>query len=316
MYVDRLMRDWQVMHRAKAASLCSRATLMRRLREGVWWRPTRVTVALRTEFPDRDFAHLVGAAHCSPHGGVSGKSLPGLFGLQPHRAQVELSIPRPHNRPRADGYTLHRPCEVRLAPLRLPSGRDLMLDVGASSLAAAIDNLDLATTAWLLIRASNCIASGNDRELALTDFSSFAKRARQPRWPALTTLADAVIAGCESAGEVYVWVILSNLGVRFTCQRAYVIDQGLRQQSGGKMIRTDFVLEGDVIIEVDSALHTHIDDVRRDLWNLLDGRRTLRIVGTDVITDPVRAQQQLIGALDRLGVRTSATALPQWLQAA
>ena len=316
MYVDRLMHEWQVMPRAKAASLCSPATLMRRLRAGVWWRPTRVTVALRTEVPDKDFSFLVGAAHCSPHGGGSGKSLLGLFGLQPHQTPVELSIQRPHNRPAADGYTLHRPREVRLAALRLPSGRDLMIDVGAASLTTAAHELDLATTAWLLIRASGCISAAADRSTTLTDFSRFAKRAHISTWRELSTVADAVHAGCESAGEVYVWVILHSLGVAFTCQRAYTLGPGRDQQSGSKMIRTDFVLDGDVIIEVDSALHSHVDDVRRDLWNLLEGRRTLRIVGTDVIADPVRAQQQLIGALDRLGVRTSAKPLPAWLQAA
>jgi very-short-patch-repair endonuclease len=128
-------------------------------------------------------------------------------------------------------------------------------------------------------------------------------------------IATAVAGGCESAGEVYVWHLLGSLGVRFHAQREINVGVDAKAAIGSHLIRVDFIIEGDVILEVDSALHQHLKDVRRDLWNLTAGRRTLRIVGTDVISDPVRAQEQLAQALKHLGIRVNPQPLPAWLTA-
>ena len=305
-----------MLHRHHVASLCSRATLMRRLREGRWWRPTDWTVAERTECPDPDFDLLVASAHVWPDGGIGGTSLPALFGLGPAPARIEVSFPIERRASPSPKLLVRRRSLLSLAPWRIASGREVAIDVGASSLTAtATAGLSLADTAWLVIRAFDALVGKEPRHTQAARMNTYKSAAGESVSEALLGVSRAVGGGCESAGEVYVWFLLESLDVRLRTQHHLFVDPDNRSQIGSKKIRTDFDLEGDVLLEVDSGLHQHIQDVRRDLWNLTEGRRTLRIVGTDVIADPVRAQAQLAQALRVLGVPVRPCPLPTWLTA-
>lgn len=316
-YVDRVIHDRQVLHRHHAASLCSRATLMRRLREGRWWRPTDWTVALRTEFPDPDFDLLVASAHVWPDGGIGGTSLPALFGLAPAPERIEVSFPIDRRANPSPNLVVRRRSLLSLAPWRIASGREVAIDVGASSITAATAvGLTIADTAWLVIRSFDALVAKESRQMQAARIDTYKSAAGESVSEALQAVSRAVGGGCESAGEVYVWFLLDSLGVRFRTQHHLSVNRELRLHIGADEIRTDFVLEGEVLLEVDSGLHQHIKDVRRDLWNLTEGRRTLRIVGADVIADPVRAQAQLAQALRVLGIPIRPSPLPAWLTAA
>ena len=303
------------MHRSRAAKLSSRATVMRRLHRGTWWRPTSATVALRSVDQDADFTVLVGAAHAWPHGGVAGSSLPHLLGLGPASNAVELSIPRPRRLTVPEGYVVHRRSSVVLGALVLASGRQLTVDVGASSINAAAKDLSTEDVAWLLIRSLGLLPPTRNPREVCDAIGSYALRLNSSRSEEWFALSQAVADGCESAGEVYVWHLLHTLGVRFRTQSHHRVAHPDRGYLGQSHIRTDFLLEADVIVEVDSALHEHLKDVRRDLWNLAEGRRTIRIVGSDVIADPEGACHRLAEGLRRFGVPLRPTALPSWLTA-
>lgn len=314
-YADRVLNDRHVMHRHHVASLCSRATVMRRLREGRWWRPTDWTVAVRTEFPDPDFDLLVASAHVWPDGGIGGTSLPHLFGLGPAPERTEVSLPRPRHVDGPVPFVVRRRMTVCLAPWTLASGREVSVDIGPTSLIDAAAPLPVPGVAWLLIRTLAATPSHLVKVDVLDAFTSASAASPAKVRVAWAGVARAVGAGCESAGEVYVWHILESLGVRFAAQHHIAVGSDVRSDLGVDHIRTDFVLDGDVILEVDSGLHQHIKDVRRDLWNLVEGRRTLRIVGADVLADPVRAQAQLAAALTQLGITVRHRELPGWLTA-
>jgi very-short-patch-repair endonuclease len=190
------------------------------------------------------------------------------------------------------------------------------MDVGPSSLAAAAATLTLADVAWLLVRVKALEPSTADPRRFAESFTKYLKRTGNEKLDPWSSLARAVSGGCESAGEAFVWYLLESLGVGFRTQHHLAVGHDERLHVGSEYIRTDFLLDGDVILEVDSGLHQHVKDVRRDLWNLVEGRRTLRIVGTDVIADPVRAQSQLAKALRALGIPVRPTSLPAWLIAA
>jgi very-short-patch-repair endonuclease len=288
---------------------------MRRLREGRWWRPTDWTVALRTEFPDPDFDLLVASAHVWPDGGIGGTSLPLLFALGPAPSHTEVSLPRPRHVDGSLPFLVRRRTNVCLTSWTLPSGREISVDIGPISLIDAATQLTTPDVAWLLIRAVANRGPQVKAQNVLKAFTSALSTSPAHMRVAWAEVARAVGAGCESAGEVYVWHILESLCVRFATQHHIAVSSEVRQSLGAHHIRTDFVLDGDVLLEVDSSLHQHIKDVRRDLWNLTVGRRTLRIVGADVIADPVRAQEQLAAALTQLGITVRPRELPPWLTA-
>jgi hypothetical protein len=288
---------------------------MRRLREGRWWRPTDWTVALRTEFPDPDFDLLVASAHVWPDGGIAGPSLLQLFALSDLRLRTEVSVPNTDLVSGTSKFDVRRRRSLTLRSWRLPSGRALTVDVGPGSLAAAAAHLSHGDVAWLLIRAKALEPATGAATRLPKEFADYLARTGNDRARQWSCVAGAVAGGCESAGEVYVWFILESLGVPFRTQHHLPVDGTERDHLGTHHIRIDFLLDGDVILEVDSGLHQHLKDVRRDLWNLSAGRRTLRIVGADVIADPVRAQTQLARALRALGVPVRVTPLPAWLTA-
>ncbi len=315
-HVDRVMFKRQVLHRHHAASLCSRATLMRRVRAGEWWRPTPWTVALRQEAYDADFDLLTAAAHVWPDGGVGGATLRRVFGIGPQEAgSITATIDRRDRVAGAATITFTR-CEHRaLRVVVLPSRRELTVDIGPASLAAAARGQSIEDVSWLLVK-STALSHRTSRPLhAIDGFIKYVETSRKASVPGWRSVAVAVRGGCESAGEVFVWLILESLGVSFSTQHATQVSD--RRLVDTPTIRNDFLVDGGVVIEVDSGLHDHLKDVRRDLMNLTDGVRTIRVVGLDVMADPVRYQRLLARALNEMGVsvRPRPLPLPPWLTA-
>jgi very-short-patch-repair endonuclease len=313
LYVDRVIQDQQVLHRSRAAKLSSRATLMRRVRQGVWVRPTSRTVALKQTVPDDFFEYLVAAANVWPDGGITGTS---LTRLAHGKLSASIETARPRRVYDADGkYVVYRRQKVELAEFALPSGRILAVDVSASSLIEASTDATPEEIAWTLIR---CLARTTParRRVLLTRFGEESRRIGHPMANAIKDISVEIAGGAESAGEVYVGLVLRSLGVAFDRQHVIGLDASARSALGSRTIRTDFLLQCGVILEVDSQLHDHVRDVRRDMWNLEHGRRTLRVVGQDVVADPVRARQQLARLLAHMQVPMNPSALSPWMTAA
>ena len=288
---------------------------MRRIRSGTWYRPTSVTVATREAIPPSDFSLLVAAAHGWPWGGVSGESLRVACGLAKASGPLEVAVPHSRSGTRDPTVILRRRLDLPLGYVRLESGRRIPIDLSAASLREAADELKPEDLAWLLVKTCGPLAPARRCE-RLHALSGVRQAWGQAQRTLVRELGLAVCAGAESAGEVYVWHLLTRLRVSFTAQRTLAVEPDRSCIVGTSKIRTDFLLEGGVCLEVDSGLHDHVRDVRRDLCNLEVGRRTVRLVGLDAIDHPALMYEQLRRALPRLGVEIRPTPLPWWLQAA
>ena len=311
------------MHRRRAAKLCSRATLSRRIASGWWWRPTSRTVSPTwVSTDDAEFAILVAAAHVWPGGGVAGESLAVLLGFgdaQP--SAINVSVPATSDPGLDEGIWRRRSGLIELTSFRLPSGRRFTADVGPGSLALAAHTLTPSDTAWLIIRALNLSECRSKAEVRfrVTPLLTYLKRQRQAGNARTYDVARAVADGCQSAGEVWVWHLLRHIGIQFETQVQWRVPVGDQLIVSTRSIACDFLIEElKLVIEVDSRLHDHLSDVRRDLWVAGRGYRTLRLVGLDVIDNPTAARSHLIRALRTFGWRGGdpARELPQVLKSA
>jgi very-short-patch-repair endonuclease len=306
--VDRLLTLSRVMHRRRAALLSSRATLSRRVASGWWWRPTSRTVSPTWISPDDpEFAALVAAAHVWPGGGLAGTSLAALLGfgeLLP--TLIDVSVPATSDPGIDQGIRRRRSGLIELTSLPLPSGRRVTADIGPASLAEAARSLNSSDKSWLILRALNLSECRSKAEVRfrVTPLLTYLKRHHQTGNAQTYEVAQAIADGCQSAGEVCVWHLLRHLRVRFQTQVEWRVPIDDKRNISTQYIACDFVIEElKLVLEVDSRLHDHLNDVRRDLWVAGRGYRTLRIVGLDVVTDPAAAKADLIRALRTFGWR-------------
>jgi hypothetical protein len=268
---------------------------------------------------DDELRLLTASAHVWPFGGITDQGLNYALGFRPDiPLEIAVSIPHERKPSKFDGIREARASEIDLREQRLVSGRRITLDVGPSSLVRAAQSLDTESACWLLLRALGIASmrSGRERTQALAPLQGFLRRSRMDGNRRLSLIADAVEDGCQSAGEVYVWHLLRALGVAFRTQVTWTVPPG------DSSVRTAFIAcdfyidELRLVLEVDSRLHDHLSDVRRDLWNLTAGRRTARIVGQDVIDDPARALRVIAQVLAAHGWRGSVRRpVPDWLTA-
>ena len=294
--IDLLLWQRHVMHRAEAARECSRATLSRRVASGWWWRPSSRTVARNGVRVDEAFAFETALAHSWPSGALTGDALTYLTGRSSHFPDpIELSVARRFRGGWSDGFMQHR-YEDQDPQLIKYQGRALVVDHGPSSVVHSSLAMLPEVASWLLI---DVIGSGRVR-------NKKALSARGNRYYAAVTRIDrqgsadvaqriqATIAGCQSPGEIEVWREFRGQGVLARAQKLWIVPVADREEVGTTSIYSDFWLpEQQLVVEVDSRLHDHLADVRRDAWLLRRGIRTVRIVGRDFFTNPERAKATL-----------------------
>jgi very-short-patch-repair endonuclease len=305
--IDKLLLAQRVLNRGDAAARSSRATVSRRIGASLWWRPTSKTVAPLGVTRDNDFWLSVGSAHVWPRGGLAGRAMAlacGLTGEMPD--VIDLHVPADASRPSEGVFRVHESKTLQTDVVRLQASQFVTVDAGPGSVLRACLGQGFEPSAWLLIHAVGSARSRSKSDLAAkaSRLQNALRDTRRRGVSDFQPLLAAVADGCQSAGEVAAWLVLKSLRLEFVTQQAFASTTFAPLNSS--MIYVDFwVPKLSLIIEADSGLHDHQQDVRRDLANLVAGRRTLRIVGRDVIADPLAAQTQIAAALRECGWRGS-----------
>ena len=316
--IDVLLRDRRVMHRAEVARISSRATLKRRIDDGRWWRPSYRTVALTDIDADDAFWFEVALAHTWPDGALTGEAMLFVLGRHPNLPdQIQLSIPR-WSRATHDGrLRLHKVVDQR-SSTRWLAGRPLRVDLGATSVALTALAADSETASWLAIDAVNS-PHGVSLQRRLEHGGPLLAKLRaldRSGTSELVDVAGAAVAGCQSPGEIEVWKILTSLRIEFEVQKRWLVPTRDRTLVRSRSIYSDFWLPSlRAVLEVDSQLHDHLSDVRRDTWLRRRRVRTLRFVGRDSFTAPEDFRHDVVCGLVSLGWRPglddSATRVPR-----
>jgi hypothetical protein len=304
--IDVLLRDRRVMHRAEVASISSRATLKRRVDEGQWWRPTYRTVAPTELDVDDSFWFETALAHTWPDGALTGEAMLFVLGRQPSPPnEIRLSIPRSSRSTHDGRLRLHVVSDQRHST-RWLAGRPLRVDLGATSVLLTALAADPETASWLAIDAVN-VPQVVSLQRRLENGGPLLAKLRaldRPGTSGLTDVVGAAIAGCQSPGEIEVWKILTSLRVEFEVQKRWLVPTRDRTLVRSRSIYSDFWIPSlRAVLEVDSQLHDHLSDVRRDTWLRRRRVRTLRFVGRDFFTAPDDFRHDIASGLVSLGWR-------------
>jgi hypothetical protein len=303
--IDRTMWQRKVMHRAEVAKLASRATLKRRIDAGFWWRPTYRTVAPQGVAEDRGFALLTALAHGWPNAALTGPAMLYVLGRATNfPSTIDISVPI-SRRTTHDGHLRLHAFERRTLREGYADGVKVLVDIGPSSIVSTALKVEPETALWLLIDAIGSAESRSQTRLleAGLPMLELLSRCRQRGQGLLHAAVAAAIDGCQSPGEIEAWRLLSQTGLEFSTQKRWFVPLADRPFVKSASIYSDFWLPAlNAVIEIDSHLHDHVRDVRRDTWLRRRGVRTVRFVGSDFFTAPEVAVRDLMSAIDDLAV--------------
>lgn len=298
--IDHILRARRVMHRAEVAKISSRATLKRRIDAGFWWRPTYRTVAPVGVDQDKSWEFRVALAHAWPDGMLTGPAM--LYALgrvldAPH--VIDLSISR-NRRATHDGQLRFHTFDDQLAVDAWVDGVPVTADLGPTSVVVTALDADPQAAAWLIIDAIGSATTRNRfrRIEAGSPLLAKLRTLRRRDSARLFTVVAAAMDGCQSPGEIEVWDVLSSARLEFQTQKRWAVPLSDRPFVRSAAIYSDFWIPARrTVVEVDSSLHDHVRDVRRDMWLLRQGIRTLRIVGSDFFAVPDASREDLLRGL-------------------
>ena len=300
--IDHTIHFRRVMHRGEVASLSSRATLCRRVQNGFWWRPTTKTLAPRGVEESDEFWLLAALAHTWPHGALTGPTLAHITGrLATRPSAIHVAVPREASIRNRGPFVLHRVRRPQPQVVWFGSTR-LAVDRSPESMIMSGLMLDTTTADWMLIDTVGS-ATIRDRRIlraSAEPYIEVAHKFDRPGCRELGTHLEAVADGCQSPGEIAVWQLLRRLRVNFVAQQAWRLAPEVSRVLGSRTIYSDFwIPAASTVVEVDSSVHDHVRDVRRDTWLLSRGIYTVRIIGADVLSDPTAAMDTLRHGLYR-----------------